>query len=162
MRYLAENGTCRTSCPDRYFRRPAAAAVETAVPQLTVARPSTVFGVDGIMTPGSCEVEDYGCVWKWEIKPQNCALIIRDNQFDDESTLFPDNPPMILRWDLLQLRIGVECEKCVDSGFSVEFWGHLQVLAWAPVMGPYFAVFVEMLGLIGPGPPLLYSPNQDV
>ena len=29
-------------------------------------------------------------------------------------------------------------------------------------MGPYFAVFVEMLGLIGPGPPLLYSPNQDV
>ena len=38
----------------------------------------------------------------------------------------------------------------------------LQVIAWAPVMGPYFAVFVEMLGLIGPGPPLLYSPNQDV
>ena len=115
MRYLAENGTCRTSCPDRYFRRPAAAAVETAVPQLTVARPSAVFGVDGIMTPGSCEVEDYGCVWKWEIKPQNCALIIRDNQFDDESTLFPDNPPMILRWDLLQLRIGGECEKCVGD-----------------------------------------------
>lgn len=37
-RYLADNGTCRTSCPDRYFRRP-----------------STVFGVDGIMIGGECE-----------------------------------------------------------------------------------------------------------
>lgn len=37
-RYLADNGTCRTSCPERYFRRP-----------------STVFGVDGIMIGGECE-----------------------------------------------------------------------------------------------------------